>query len=112
MKKIIVIAFLLILIQNWGDIKDYFSPRESFSYSDYADVVLYSASGCTYCVKTKKLLNELGVAYQEVDIEHSQQGRERFQALGGRGVPLLTIGENVIKGYQPAEIRRLLNDGP
>jgi glutaredoxin len=57
-------------------------------------------------------LNELGVVYQEVDIEHSQRGRERFQALGGRGVPLVTIGENVIKGYNPAEIRRLLNDGP
>jgi glutaredoxin len=110
LKKIIAIAFLMLIIQSWGDIKDYFLPREGLSYSQDADVVLYTATWCGYCTKTKNLLNEMGVTYQELDVEHSRQGREQFQALGGRGVPLLTIGKNVVRGYDPDEIRRLLTN--
>lgn len=109
MKKIIAIAFLVILIQSWGDIKDYFMPRESLSYSQEAEVVLYTTTWCGYCVKTKNLLNEMGVAYVEVDVEHSSEGRRQFEALGGRGVPLLKIGDNVVRGYNPEAVRRLLN---
>lgn len=110
MKKIIAIAFLIIIIQSWGDIKDYFLPREGLSYSQDAEVVLYTTTWCGYCTQTKNLLNELGVTYQEFDVEHSRQGREQFEALGGRGVPLLTIGKNVVRGYNPAEMRRLLTN--
>jgi glutaredoxin len=111
LKKIIAIAFLVLLIQNWGDLKDYFLPREDLSYANDAEVVIYTTTRCGYCVKAKSLLDQMGVTYQEVDVEHSRQGRERFEALGGRGVPLLTIGKNVIRGYNPTEIRKLLNDG-
>ena len=111
LKKIIVIAFLILLIQSWSNLKDYFLPREGISYSQEAEVVLYTTTWCHYCTETKRLLNEMGVAYQEFDIEHSEPGRERFEALGGRGVPLLTIGKTVVRGYNPSEIRRLLNHG-
>ena len=109
MKKIFAIAILILLIQSWGDIKDYFLPREDLSYSQEAEVILYTTTRCGYCVKTKNLLNELGVAYVEVDVEHSSEGRRQFDALGGRGVPLLKIGENIVRGYNPDAVRRLLN---
>ena len=109
MKKINAIAFLILLIQSWGDIKNYFMPRESLSYSQEAEVVLYTTTWCGYCTKTKNLLDDMGVAYVEVDVEHSSEGRRQFEALGGRGVPLLKIGENVVKGYNPEAVRRLLN---
>ena len=111
MKKIISIAFLILLIQSWSNLKDYFLPREGISYSQEAEVVLYTTTWCHYCTETKRLLNEMGVAYQEIDIAHSDPGRQRFEALGGRGVPLLTIGKTVVRGYNPYEIRRLLNHG-
>lgn len=109
MKKIIAIAFLVLLILSWGDIRDYFLPREGLSTSQGADVILYTTTWCGYCTKTKTLLDGMGVAYVEVDVERSSEGRRQFEALGGRGVPLLKIGENVVRGYNPEAVRRLLN---
>lgn len=71
-------------------------------------VVLFSTHSCGYCKKARRYLEGQGVAYQEFFIDDSEQAYDQFKDLGGRGVPLLVIGDEVIKGYNPSAISEAL----
>ncbi len=63
------------------------------------EVVLYSTSWCGYCKKARNLLNEKNIAFIEYDIEKSAEGKRLYDALNGRGVPVLQVKGTVIYGY-------------
>ena len=109
MKKIIAIAVLFLVIHNWSDITGFFYPREDSLAANEAGVTLYSTSWCGACKQAKAFLNQHGIAYLEYDVEKSDEGRQQFVALGGRGVPLIVIDGTVIKGFNPVEMKRLLD---
>lgn len=71
---------------------------------------LYATSWCGYCAKTRKLFKQKGVRYIEHDIEKSQSARDRYNELGGRGVPLIEADGVVIKGYNEPLLRKLTED--
>lgn len=69
-------------------------------------VEVFVTSWCGYCKKTLRYLNEKGIAYTAYDIEKDPQAGRRFQELGGGGVPLVLIGANRIRGFNPRAIDR------
>ena len=109
MKKILPIAALLLVIMNWSAITAVFAPGEGpAAYTASGEVVLYSTAWCGACNKARAFLKRQGVAYTEFDVEKSAEGRRRFEALGGRGVPLMVIDGTTLIGYNPGEMTRLL----
>ena len=54
--------------------------------------------------KAKALMAEKNIPYVEYDIEKSPVYRAQWAELGGRGVPVLVVNDNVIHGYRPAQI--------
>ena len=59
------------------------SFRESIQHvngDDKGNVMLYALSTCGWCQKTKGLLNDLGVAYDYVDVDHLKEA-DRKEAL-------------------------------
>lgn len=74
-------------------------------------VILYATAWCGYCRKTRELFKSLNVAYVEKDIEKDEAGRKEYQAKGKgyQGVPMVDVGGQIIKGYNPEEIRRGLD---
>lgn len=71
------------------------------------EVVLYATSWCGYCKKTRELLRDNGIAYTEYDIEKSERGRREYDELKGRGIPLMVIDGQVVRGYDANQILRL-----
>jgi glutaredoxin len=69
---------------------------------------MFSAPGCGYCVKAREYFNQNGVAFEELDVSASEDARRRFQDLGGRGVPLILIGDRQISGFDPQAIQAAL----
>jgi glutaredoxin len=104
LKKILLVVVALAAIQNWDRLTGAFSRPEPIADVGAGDVVLYATTWCGYCEKTRKLLRERGVPFVEHDIERSADARKRFEALGGRGVPLLVVKGTVIRGYSPQGI--------
>ena len=49
-----------------------------------------------------------GIRYSEQDIEKSSSAAEGHRRLGGNGVPLIVVGDEIIHGYDEARLRRLL----
>ncbi len=107
MKKIILLCIALIVYQKWDVINNYLSPT-SHASNGPAEVTLYATSWCGYCKKTRALLDKIGVAYTEYDIEESYEGLQQYEALNGQGIPLLVIDDEVIRGYNPSRISKLL----
>lgn len=63
-------------------------------------IKIYTTSWCPYCVAAKRLLNEKGLSYEEINIEKNNISREKLATLtGGRSVPQIVIDDEPIGGY-------------
>lgn len=64
------------------------------------DVEIYTSPLCGFCHAAKRLLNEKGVAFSEIDVlKHPDRKIEMIQrANGGRTVPQIFVGETHVGG--------------
>ncbi len=73
-------------------------------------ITLYSSHGCSHCRQLKAWLKQHGLPFREFDIQRNARAFKDFQRLGGRGVPLLLVGEQRIQGFNaktlPARLRK------
>lgn len=109
MKKYFLIIAAVVVILNWSTVTNIISPLPDYAAAHDGKVILYATSWCGYCEKTRELLNENNIEYHEYDVEKSHQGRKQYQRLGVKGVPVLLINGEVLKGYNPSRILKLAN---
>ena len=63
-------------------------------------IKIYSTSWCGPCQNAKRLLDERGLSYDEIDIDEIGWSRDDLYDLtGGRTVPQIVINEKPIGGY-------------
>ncbi len=73
-------------------------------------VQIYTTSWCPYCGAAKALLEEKGVAYEEIDADAEAARAEMIQrAHGRRTVPQIFVGATHVGGYD--EIAALERQG-
>lgn len=108
MKKIVLIVIALAVFQKWGDISSFLNPPPDFSSAHDEQVILYATEWCGYCKKARELMAKHNIPYYEYDIEKSSEGRMQYDRLGGKGVPVLLIDGEVIMGYNPSKILKLV----
>jgi glutaredoxin-like protein NrdH len=81
---------------------------------DAGRIVLYALSTCPWCRKTKALLQELGVAYDFLDVdlldamEEAGIKAEVVKFNPRYSFPTIIIGDTVIIGFKEDEIREVL----
>jgi glutaredoxin len=71
-------------------------------------VVMFSKSTCPYCAHARELLTNEHVEFAELVVDQSPEAQRWFETLGGKGVPLLFIGERRIVGFREDLIRTSL----
>ncbi len=84
------------------------ASRQSMSAESQPEVVLYATDWCGYCKMTRELFAAKGIRYTEYDIEKSSEALARHRKLGGNGVPLIVVGDEVINGYNEGALHQLL----
>jgi mycoredoxin len=104
MKKVVLLLTALAIWQHWDRIEPLLARTDRQQSNRASEVILYATSWCGYCAKTREFLHQRGIAYIEVDIEKSAEGRRAYDALGGRGVPLLKVNNTLVHGYDPQAI--------
>lgn len=82
------------------------------------EIILYALSTCVWCRKTKKLLNELGVGYDYIDVdlldENEKPAAEQEIKKWNPGCSFPTLVKDnkfCIVGYKPEEIKEKLKNG-
>ena len=73
-------------------------------------VTVYTTEFCAFCVRAKRLLDSKGVAYEEVDVTHDVDLRDKMVADSGRRtVPQIFFGDRSIGGFE--ELQALDSSG-
>ena len=63
-------------------------------------ITIYTTSTCPYCKMAKNLLNRKGASFDEIDVSHDAEERQRMSARAGgrRTVPQIFIGSTHVGG--------------
>lgn len=73
------------------------------------DVIVYTTSWCGWCRKTLAFLDQNGIGYENRDIEADDAWRDELEEkTGGTSIPVVEIDGEIIRGYDPARMRQLL----
>lgn len=62
-------------------------------------VTMYATSWCGYCSKARNYFREKGIAYTEYDIEKNESAKRKYDLLGGKGVPVILVGDKRMNGF-------------
>lgn len=78
--------------------------------SQSGKVVLYSTVWCPHCKRAKAYFSANGIGYTERDIEKSTTARREYKKLGGEGVPLILIGDQMMRGFSAKRFQTLYQE--
>ncbi len=70
------------------------------------NVKVYSTPDCTKCNQAKQLLKEHGVEFDSIDITESPEAFQEMRTVsrGARSVPIISVCDRVLVGYDRAEL--------
>lgn len=75
-----------------------------------AKVKVYSTPTCPYCVTLKEYLKDNNIEFEDVDVSQDKtQLDEMVKKSGQMGVPVVTIDDEVIIGFDREKIDKALN---
>ncbi len=73
-------------------------------------IKIYTTPTCPWCKKTKQLLEDNKVSYQNVDVTTDTAGREEMVNITGQlSVPVIDIGGEIQVGYDENWLKKKLN---
>ena len=106
LKKVLFVLVVVVIFQNWGKIERVLNPSGVVSEQTRASarVVLYSTEWSGYCKATRRFLDEKGIPFKEFDIDKDASARQAYEALGGRGIPILDVNGTLIRDFKPDAI--------
>lgn len=70
--------------------------------------VMYATEWCGYCAQARKYFAKKGIRYVEHDVEKSASANAEFRRLGGKGVPLILVGEQKMNGFSEPAMEAML----
>lgn len=63
-------------------------------------VIIYTTTWCGFCKMAKNYMDQLGIKYQEKNVENDQAaGMEAVQKSGQMGVPVIDVNGTIILGF-------------
>lgn len=72
-------------------------------------VTVYSTPTCPWCKRAKDYLKSRGVSFKDYDVsKDSSKADEMVRKSGQMGVPVITIGNQTIVGFDKNKIDNLL----
>ena len=101
MKQSILIIAVFLVAMKMPDLITLARGDIEFDPAISGAVTLYATRWCGYCAKTRALLKKHNIPYTEYDVEESSDAARQMMAMGAHGVPVVVVGDQVIRGYQP-----------
>lgn len=72
-------------------------------------VVMYSTPTCHFCHMTKEFFKEHNIAYTDYNVaEDIEKRKEMIEKSGQMGVPVITIDDSMIIGFNQDKLAELL----
>lgn len=72
-------------------------------------VTVYSTPTCPYCKMAKDYLTKKGISFTDYDvIKDEEAAKEMIEKLGQRSVPVITIDDDIVVGFNQELLDKLL----
>ena len=98
-----------VQVQDWSAVIRKKGPAAAAP--DAGQVTMYATQWCGVCKRARAYFAAQGVRYREIDVDESEAGRREFEAYGGRGVPLILVGDKVMRGFSEKGFEKLRRGG-
>ncbi|KND49365.1 MAG: glutaredoxin-like protein, YruB-family [Parcubacteria bacterium C7867-008] len=73
------------------------------------NITIYSTPTCHFCQMTKEFLTEHNIPYTEHNVASDLEKRqEMIEKSGQMGVPVITVGDDVIVGFDKEKLSSLV----
>ncbi len=69
-------------------------------------IVLYISDKCPHCKEAQRYLDSKGIQYRLTNAK-MQRGRKELDAIGARSVPVLKIGDQVMRGWNVKNFEKI-----
>lgn len=71
-----------------------------------SEVRVFTKPNCVWCVRTKNMLEEEGIPFEEIDVSEDRGAYDLITlAWGFRQVPVVDTGEDRWAGHRPGRIK-------
>ena len=75
----------------------------------HENVTVYTTPTWPHCTHVKEFLSQKGIKYQELNVAENEAAREEMIKKTGRmAVPTITVGEQVVVGFNKNELEKLI----
>lgn len=116
MRLTALLLFILTLLTGAGCSSLPTMVATSIRAPQQGAVAIYTRPECPYCQQAKEYLTTRGIAVDERDISKDRQAQAEFGAIYERQlkgqrpvVPVLLLGERVLAGFDPDELKEALD---
>ena len=92
-------------VRDWGAVLRKKAPEAARPRS--TSVTMYSTDWCPHCRRARDYFNAKGIAFTEIDVEKSEAGNREYKSYGGKGVPLIVVGDKTMRGFSPQGFEKL-----
>ena len=92
-------SFEGVTIRNYSYPSRSSKSRTTSTGSQSQKVVMYSTSWCKYCKKAKEHFKKNRIDFVEYDIEKDKKAKREYDRLGGKGVPVILVGNKRMNGF-------------
>jgi glutaredoxin len=116
--KFIAVVFGLMFVvgQSLSYIYTNYLAQPVVVYGDYQkyglnqkqQIKVYGVSWCVFCKQLTAELTARKIPFTLVDVEKDASSKVEYQALAGRGYPLVIVGNALIHGFQQDILNREL----
>ena len=72
-------------------------------------LTIYTTTSCPWCKKTKEFLKKNKISYTEKDATLPKNQKEMMEKSGQMGVPVLDIDGQIIVGFAPDKVLKIIN---
>ena len=80
-------------------------------YGIMTKVTVYTTKNCQYCRMAKAFLEKYGVPYESIDVGADENAaRKMIELSGQRGVPVITVDNEVIIGFDTQRLNELFGE--
>ena len=104
-----VIVFLVSLLISFGALAQSGAPKATTA-SLLPEVTMYATDWCPYCERARAFFRRHDIPFVEHDIDKSPGAKAEYRRLGGRGIPLIFVGERRVNGFNEPALRDALKE--
>ena len=106
-KLLIAVVAALALLEATGAQAQAVPPKAAAAAAR-APVTMFATSWCPYCRKAREYFSAHNIPFTELDVEKSDEAKQRYRAIGGKGVPVILVGEQRLNGFSEQRLAQLL----